>query len=117
MPPLQVNSQLQTSNPDVYAVGDIAAFPLTMYGDQLNRQEHVANARWAGGPLVVLLHLESRLGSKACMKAKLKTRCCTYASTLCRADRHPGLGVVHRHGSCCAMSLQCWGGSANAMLL
>ena len=46
--PLQVNSQLQTSNPDVYAVGDIAAFPLTLYGDQLNRQEHVANARWAG---------------------------------------------------------------------
>eukprot|EP00891_Asterochloris_glomerata_P001822 jgi/Astpho2/1822/Aster-00354 len=42
---IKVNSQLQTSNPDVYAVGDIAAFPLTLYGDQLNRQEHVANAR------------------------------------------------------------------------
>ena len=42
---VQVNSQLQTSNPDVYAVGDIAAFPLTMYGGEINRQEHVVNAR------------------------------------------------------------------------
>ncbi len=43
---MQVNSQLQTSNPDVYAVGDIAAFPLTMYGGKVNRQEHVVNARF-----------------------------------------------------------------------
>ena len=42
---LQVNSQLQTSNPDVYAVGDIAAFPLVMYDNKINRQEHVVNAR------------------------------------------------------------------------
>ncbi|DBA88067.1 TPA: hypothetical protein ACH3X2_005069 [Trebouxia sp. C0005] len=42
---VKVNSQLQTSNPDVYAVGDIAAFPLTMYGGKVNRQEHVVNAR------------------------------------------------------------------------
>lgn len=42
---LQVNSQLQTSNSDVYAVGDIAAFPLLMYDNEINRQEHVVNAR------------------------------------------------------------------------
>ncbi len=42
---VQVNSLLQTSNPDVYAVGDIAAFPLTMYGGKVSRQEHVVNAR------------------------------------------------------------------------
>lgn len=42
---MQVNSQLQTSNPDVYAVGDIAAFPLTLYGGKVTRQEHVVNAR------------------------------------------------------------------------
>ena len=42
---MQVNSQLQTSNPDVYAIGDIAAFPLTLYGDKITRQEHVVNAR------------------------------------------------------------------------
>ena len=42
---MQVNSQLQTSNPDVYAAGDIAAFPLTMYGGKVTRQEHVVNAR------------------------------------------------------------------------
>lgn len=41
---LQTNSKLQTSNPDVYAVGDVAAFPLTKYGIT-TRQEHVANAR------------------------------------------------------------------------
>lgn len=44
---MQVNSQLQTSNPDVYAVGDIAAFPLTLYGGKVTRQEHVVNARSA----------------------------------------------------------------------
>lgn len=42
---LQVNSQLQTSDSDVYAVGDIAAFPLVMYDNKINRQEHVVNAR------------------------------------------------------------------------
>ncbi|KAL3158044.1 hypothetical protein ABBQ32_011653 [Trebouxia sp. C0010 RCD-2024] len=42
---VKVNSQLQTSNPDVYAVGDIAAFPLTLYGGKVTRQEHVVNAR------------------------------------------------------------------------
>ena len=49
---MQVNSQLQTSNPDVYAVGDIAAFPLTLYGGKLNRQEHVTHARYASNVLV-----------------------------------------------------------------
>ena len=43
---LQVNSQLQTSNADVYAVGDIAAFPLVMYDNKVSRQEHVVNARY-----------------------------------------------------------------------
>jgi len=41
---IKVNGKLQTSNPDVYAVGDIAAFPLLKYGIT-TRQEHVANAR------------------------------------------------------------------------
>ena len=83
---LQVNSQLQTSNPDVYAVGDIAAFPLTLYGDQINRQEHVANARWAGCPLVVL-HLEAGLGSKVCKNSRLNTQPSAHASTFCRTDK------------------------------
>lgn len=48
---MQVNSQLQTSNPDVYAAGDIAAFPLTMYGGKVTRQEHVVNARLVQVPL------------------------------------------------------------------
>lgn len=50
---MQVNSQLQTSNPDVYAVGDIAAFPLTLYGGKVTRQEHVVNARLVRLPLTV----------------------------------------------------------------
>ena len=37
----------QTSNPDVYAVGDIAAFPLLLSG-KVVRQEHVVNSRWGG---------------------------------------------------------------------
>ena len=41
---VQVISHLQTSNPDVYAVGDLAAFPLKKY-NIVTRQEHVANAR------------------------------------------------------------------------
>ena len=38
---LQVNSRLQTSNPDVYAVGDIALFPQPRFGGERARQEHV----------------------------------------------------------------------------
>ena len=38
---LQVNSRLQTSNPDVYAVGDIALFPQPRFGGEKARQEHV----------------------------------------------------------------------------
>lgn len=44
---IKVNGKMQTSNPDVYAVGDIAAFPLKKYGIT-TRQEHVANARASG---------------------------------------------------------------------
>lgn len=40
-----VNSSLQTSVDNVYAIGDIASFPLKMYGDKMTRMEHVQNAR------------------------------------------------------------------------
>ena len=41
-----MNSKLQTSNPDIYAIGDVAAFPINNYGlNKLMRQEHVANCR------------------------------------------------------------------------
>ena len=53
---MQVNSKLQTSNPDVYAVGDVAAFPLTKYGIT-TRQEHVANAR--GSASLAVSHILS----------------------------------------------------------
>lgn len=42
-----VNSQLQTSSKDVYAMGDVAAFPMGPTGS-LVRQEHVTNARLTG---------------------------------------------------------------------
>ncbi|CAD7694763.1 unnamed protein product [Ostreobium quekettii] len=42
---IEVDGRLRTSNPDVYAIGDVAAFPLVGYGGQLQRQEHVTNAR------------------------------------------------------------------------
>lgn len=40
-----VNSSLQTSADNVYAIGDIASFPLKMYDDKQTRMEHVQNAR------------------------------------------------------------------------
>lgn len=41
---IKVNNRLQSSNPDVYAVGDVAAFPLKLTG-AVTRQEHVTNCR------------------------------------------------------------------------
>lgn len=42
---MQTNGKLQTSDADVYAIGDIAAFPMPRYGGKVTRQEHVQNAR------------------------------------------------------------------------
>jgi len=43
---IKVNGKLQTSNPNIYAVGDVAAFPLHSYGlNKMFRQEHVQNCR------------------------------------------------------------------------
>ena len=36
---------MKTSEPDVYAAGDIAAFPLKREGGSLTRMEHVSHAR------------------------------------------------------------------------
>jgi len=36
-----VNGRLQTSDPDVYAIGDIALFPQPRFGNSTARQEHV----------------------------------------------------------------------------
>ncbi|KAJ7542709.1 hypothetical protein O6H91_09G007800 [Diphasiastrum complanatum] len=41
---IKVNGKMRTSNSSVYAVGDVAAFPLKMYGD-VRRLEHVDHAR------------------------------------------------------------------------
>ncbi|XP_024385327.1 monodehydroascorbate reductase, seedling isozyme [Physcomitrium patens] len=40
----KVDASFKTSNPNVYAVGDIATFPMKMYGDS-RRVEHVDHAR------------------------------------------------------------------------
>lgn len=42
---IKTNGQLQTSDPNVYAVGDVAAFPLLATGGAPARQEHIVNAR------------------------------------------------------------------------
>eukprot|EP01023_Acetabularia_acetabulum_P051078 TRINITY_DN560_c0_g1_i2.p1 TRINITY_DN560_c0_g1~~TRINITY_DN560_c0_g1_i2.p1 ORF type:complete len:474 (-),score=131.98 TRINITY_DN560_c0_g1_i2:289-1710(-) len=42
---IKVDSMMKTSDPDVYAIGDVAAFPLKMYGNKVQRQEHVQNCR------------------------------------------------------------------------
>lgn len=41
---IKVNGKMQTSNNSVYAMGDVVAFPLKMYGD-VRRLEHVDHAR------------------------------------------------------------------------
>lgn len=40
-----VSGLLQTSDPNIFAVGDVATFPLKMYENRLARVEHVGNAR------------------------------------------------------------------------
>ncbi len=43
---IQVNQHLQTSHPDIFAIGDVAAFPQEpQYGGGVTRQEHVTNCR------------------------------------------------------------------------
>lgn len=40
-----MNEYMQSSDKDVYAVGDVAAFPLRKYGNRVTRQEHVTHCR------------------------------------------------------------------------
>ncbi|XP_025824428.1 monodehydroascorbate reductase 1, peroxisomal-like [Panicum hallii] len=42
---IKVNGQMQTSNASVYAVGDVATFPVTLFGGDARRFEHVDCAR------------------------------------------------------------------------
>eukprot|EP01025_Chloroclados_australasicus_P024076 TRINITY_DN2423_c0_g1_i3.p2 TRINITY_DN2423_c0_g1~~TRINITY_DN2423_c0_g1_i3.p2 ORF type:complete len:462 (-),score=75.19 TRINITY_DN2423_c0_g1_i3:121-1506(-) len=42
---IKVDGMMKSSDPDVYAVGDIASFPLKMYGGNYARQEHVTHCR------------------------------------------------------------------------
>lgn len=42
---VEVNGKLETSVSGVYAIGDIATFPLKMYDNRPARMEHVVNAR------------------------------------------------------------------------
>ena len=47
--------------------------------------------------VTVMLCQESDLRSKVCMEAGLEMQFFPNTSTFCRAGRHPGLVVVHRH--------------------
>ncbi|KAJ0985855.1 hypothetical protein J5N97_004211 [Dioscorea zingiberensis] len=42
---IKVNGRMQTSNSSVYAVGDVAAFPVKLFGGDIRRLEHVDSAR------------------------------------------------------------------------
>ncbi|EGD83431.1 hypothetical protein PTSG_04038 [Salpingoeca rosetta] len=55
---LKVNGQLHTTAQDVYAIGDIAAFPLVLEGGKHVRQEHVQNARETARHIVDVLLAE-----------------------------------------------------------
>lgn len=42
---IKVNGRMQSSDPSVYAVGDVAAFPVKLFGNEIRRLEHVDSAR------------------------------------------------------------------------
>ncbi|XP_039116207.1 monodehydroascorbate reductase 2, peroxisomal [Dioscorea cayenensis subsp. rotundata] len=42
---IKVNGRMQTSNSSVYGVGDVAAFPVKLFGSDIRRLEHVDSAR------------------------------------------------------------------------
>lgn len=42
---IKVDAHLQASVPDVYAVGDVASFPLVLYDGAVGRHEHVTHCR------------------------------------------------------------------------
>ncbi|KAG0484229.1 hypothetical protein HPP92_008308 [Vanilla planifolia] len=42
---IKVNGRMQTSNASVYAVGDVASFPVKLFGSDIRRLEHVDSAR------------------------------------------------------------------------
>ncbi|KAK8914172.1 putative monodehydroascorbate reductase, cytoplasmic isoform 2 [Platanthera zijinensis] len=42
---IKVNGRMQTSNSSVFAVGDVASFPVKLFGSDIRRLEHVDSAR------------------------------------------------------------------------
>uniref|UniRef100_A0A7S3EI57 FAD/NAD(P)-binding domain-containing protein n=1 Tax=Rhodosorus marinus TaxID=101924 RepID=A0A7S3EI57_9RHOD len=49
---IKVDGKFESSVKDVYAIGDIATFPLKMYDGKLTRMEHVAHARQSAAHVV-----------------------------------------------------------------
>lgn len=49
---IKVDGHFRTSVPGVYAIGDVAAFPVKMYGGIVQRQEHVVNCRLSAAHVV-----------------------------------------------------------------
>ncbi|XP_020706077.1 monodehydroascorbate reductase 4, peroxisomal isoform X2 [Dendrobium catenatum] len=45
---IKVNGRMQSSNSSVYAVGDVATFPVKLFGNECRRLEHVDSARRFG---------------------------------------------------------------------
>ncbi|EDQ89596.1 uncharacterized protein MONBRDRAFT_32264 [Monosiga brevicollis MX1] len=59
---LKVSEHLQTSDPNIYAIGDVAAYPLKLEGGKYQRQEHVVNARRSAEHVVAELTGQSKGG-------------------------------------------------------
>jgi hypothetical protein len=81
-----VDSSLQTSVPGVYAIGDVASFPLVCEGNTIARQEHVTHARTSAAHVVAALSGED---SRRCWQQKA---CCAWVE-LCRT----ALGITHEY--------------------
>lgn len=69
---LQTNGHLQTSNDSIYAIGDIAAFPMPRYGGKVTRQEHVQNARESAKHAVTAIMAPSEASEYNYLPVRLK---------------------------------------------
>ncbi|XP_077253614.1 monodehydroascorbate reductase 4 isoform X2 [Tasmannia lanceolata] len=58
---IKVNGRLQTSNSSVYAVGDVAAFPVKLFGE-IRRLEHVDSARKSARHAVAAIMAPEKTG-------------------------------------------------------
>lgn len=72
---MQTDGFFKTSVPDVYAVGDVATFPLKLY-EEMRRVEHVDHARKSAEQAVKVFIVSAFFSVKICnVYHSLKFKC------------------------------------------